>query len=231
MRLVTYDTGAGTPQRVGVLRDDAVVDCGVRRRHDRVHRGRRRRARRGPRGAGRGRGGRRRASARAAAPAHAARLPHLPRAHGALAGGARPRPDPAALVRGARVLQGPAGHRDRPGGGDPLAAVHRSARPGARARLRDRPRRGATSRATTGARTSSAGRSGTTCRRATRRRASCRSAWGRARPRTGTARTCSGPASRPRTSATGPISRWRSGSTARSARAPARRRCTTASAT
>ena len=27
MRLVTYDTGAGTPRRVGVLRDDAVIDC------------------------------------------------------------------------------------------------------------------------------------------------------------------------------------------------------------
>ena len=28
MRLVTYDSGAGTAQRVGALRDDAVVDCG-----------------------------------------------------------------------------------------------------------------------------------------------------------------------------------------------------------
>ena len=27
MRLVTYDTGAGTAERVGVLRDDAVIDC------------------------------------------------------------------------------------------------------------------------------------------------------------------------------------------------------------
>jgi 2-keto-4-pentenoate hydratase/2-oxohepta-3-ene-1,7-dioic acid hydratase in catechol pathway len=27
VRLVTYDTGDGTPRRVGVLRDDAVIDC------------------------------------------------------------------------------------------------------------------------------------------------------------------------------------------------------------
>ncbi len=77
----------------------------------------------------------------------------------------------------------------------------RSARLRARARRRHRP----TGRSITPharAATSSAGRSGTTCRRATRRAASCRSAWARARPRTGTARTSSARASSPPTSST-----------------------------
>ena len=65
------------------------------------------------------------AGARLRAPhpaAHAARLPHVPRAHRALAEALGLGPDAAALVRGARVLQGPARHGHRAGGGDPLAA-------------------------------------------------------------------------------------------------------------
>ncbi len=54
MRLVTYDTGDGTPQRVGVLRDDAVVDAGFDGDMIGVHRGRGAGARGCPRRARRG---------------------------------------------------------------------------------------------------------------------------------------------------------------------------------
>ena len=130
MRLVTYDAGAGP--RVGALAgEDAVVDLGFGGDMvDYIAAG-------AP--AGHDRPGRERAAARAAAPALAARLPRVRGPHEERALPPRPA-DPRRVVRGARVLQGDAGHGDRPGRGDPVAGVDRQARPRARAGRRDRPR-------------------------------------------------------------------------------------------
>ena len=130
MRLVTYDAGAGP--RVGAAGGRRHGDRPrLRRRHGRLHRGRR---------AGEhDRPGPGRAAARAAAPALAARLPRLRGPHAnALTRLGRPIPDewydvPAYYKGMPDTVIGP-------DDGDPVAGVHRQARPRARARRGDRAR-------------------------------------------------------------------------------------------
>ena len=128
MKFVTYTEPDAAP-RVGYLDGDDVVDAGFDGRHGRLHRGRRTSARTGRRPV--------HGPARTVASPHHPRLPRLrgppqERLRRARQG------DPRRVVLGARLLQGPARHRHRTRRGDPVARVHRQARPRARARRRHR---------------------------------------------------------------------------------------------
>ena len=134
MKYVTYQTTRSDQQR-RLPRRRRDRRRRLRRRHGRLHRGRR-----SPRYDACGGDARHDATPGAPAPAHDPRLPRLRGAPEERLRRTR-QGDPRRVVPRPRLLQGAARHRDRPGRRDPLAVVHREARPRARARRRHRTHR------------------------------------------------------------------------------------------